>query len=207
MKEPSSRLLSLDVFRGITIAFMILVNSPGNDTAYVPLDHSEWNGLTPTDLVFPFFVFIVGVSLVFSFRRRLERGDTRAALMRQAAKRTLIILGLGLFLNAFPFTAERLAMIRIPGVLQRIGVCYLIAASLYKVLAAKSRETQRSILGAVAGVLLVGYWLWMTKVPNPAGVAGPTEPAISASDDERCRTSRAIRTPAALISATRSSAP
>src|SRR4051812_44468687 len=99
----SERLLSLDVFRGITIAGMILVNSPGNDTAYAPLDHAEWNGLTPTDLVFPFFVFIVGVSVVFSLGKRLERGDSRRALFQQILKRTLIIFGLGLLLNGFPY--------------------------------------------------------------------------------------------------------
>jgi len=87
MRAESKRLLSLDVFRGITIAGMILVNSPGNDTAYAPLDHAAWNGLTPTDLVFPFFVFIVGVSLVFSLSRRLERGEDRSALMAQVLKR------------------------------------------------------------------------------------------------------------------------
>src|ERR1700755_2676522 len=97
----SSRLLSLDVFRGLTIAGMILVNSPGNETAYWPLDHAEWNGLTPTDLVFPFFVFIVGVSLTISMSRRLERGDSQAALLQQVMKRTMIILALGLFLNGF----------------------------------------------------------------------------------------------------------
>src|SRR5437868_90776 len=83
------RLLSLDVFRGLTIALMILVNSPGNDTAYWPLDHAEWNGLTPTDLVFPFFVFIVGVSLVLSLSKRLEQGVPRATLFAQVLKRTL----------------------------------------------------------------------------------------------------------------------
>src|SRR5437899_3911534 len=103
MRSSSNRLLSLDVFRGLTIAGMILVNSPGNATAYRPLDHAPWNGLTPTDLVFPFFVFIVGVSLVFSLTRRLEKDDNRAAILGQILKRTLIIIGLGLVLNGFPY--------------------------------------------------------------------------------------------------------
>src|ERR1700689_3056667 len=124
MIERSDRLLSLAFFCGMTIAFMIIVNSPGNDTAYWPLDHAAWNGLTPTDLVFPFFVFIVGVSLAFSFRKRLERGETRGALMGQVARRTLILFGLGLLLNAFPFTAEKLAGVPVLGVLQRIALCY-----------------------------------------------------------------------------------
>src|SRR5712675_1623835 len=123
-KASSQRLLSLDVFRGMTIAGMILVNSPGNDTAYAPLDHAEWNGLTPTDLVFPFFVFIVGVSLVFSLSKRLERGESRQELFKQILKRTLVIIGLGLLLNGIPNGSPHyhLAAIRIPGVLQRIGL-------------------------------------------------------------------------------------
>src|SRR5579872_346808 len=104
--------MSLDVFRGMTIAFMIIVNSPGNDTAYAPLDHAAWNGLTPTDWVFPFFVFIVGVSLVFSISKRVERGDRRGDIFRQVLKRTLIIFGLGLVLNGFPY--YHLSTIRIP---------------------------------------------------------------------------------------------
>src|ERR1700682_1097498 len=103
MRTESKRLLSLDVFRGITIAGMILVNSPGNETSYWPLDHAAWNGLTPTDLVFPFFGFIVGVSLAFSFSKRLERGDDRKALLLQVFRRTAIIFGLGLLLNGFPY--------------------------------------------------------------------------------------------------------
>src|SRR5919112_73238 len=95
MKTASSpRLLSLDVFRGITIAGMILVNSPGNQTAYRPLEHAEWNGCTPTDLVFPFFVLIVGVSLAFSFTKRLDRGESSGALLRKTFWRALIIFAL-----------------------------------------------------------------------------------------------------------------
>src|SRR5882762_8010465 len=99
MPEKSGRLLSLDVFRGITIAGMILVNSPGNQIAYTQLDHSEWNGCTMTDLVFPFFVFIVGVSLVFSLSRRLERGDSPNFLLSKVLKRAALIFGFGLLLN------------------------------------------------------------------------------------------------------------
>src|SRR5579864_6528067 len=98
---------------------MILVNSPGNDMSYWPLDHAAWNGLTPTDLVFPFFVFIVGVSLVFSLSKRLEEGADKKLLLVQVLKRTLIIFALGLFLNGFPY--YHLNTVRIPGVLQRIA--------------------------------------------------------------------------------------
>src|ERR1039457_3253516 len=99
---------------------MILVNSPGNNTAYGPLDHAEWNGMTPTDLVFPFFVFIVGVSLVFSLRSLLEQGAGRSEFLGQVFTRSLIIFGIGLPLNGFPL--YDLSSIRILGVLQRIAL-------------------------------------------------------------------------------------
>ncbi len=95
----STRLTSLDLFRGATIAAMILVNNPGNDHAYWPLEHAEWNGWTPTDLIFPFFLFIVGVSLVFSSESRLNRGDSRSLLLRHAFRRAVIIFTIGLALN------------------------------------------------------------------------------------------------------------
>jgi predicted acyltransferase len=162
-REPSKRLLSLDVFRGLTIAGMILVNSPGNDTAYAPLDHAAWNGLTPTDLVFPFFVFIVGVSLVFSLAKRLEQGHDRTELLAQVTKRTLIIFGLGLLLNGFPHYA--LGSIRIPGVLQRIALCYFVGALFFL-------WTNISIqIGAIV-VLLFGYWWVMTHLQAPGFLMG-----------------------------------
>ena len=151
-------LSSLDVFRGITIAFMILVNSPGNETAYRQLDHSEWNGCTLTDLVFPFFVFIVGVSLVFSLSKRLKNGAQPNDLLIQVAKRSAIIFGLGLFLNGFPYF--HLSMIRILGVLQRIGICYFFGSLLFL-------KTKPWTQAAIASVLLVGYWLAMTSIPVP----------------------------------------
>src|SRR5579872_2606163 len=161
--------MSLDVFRGMTIAFMIIVNSPGNDTAYAPLDHAAWDGLTPTDLVFPFFVFIVGVSLVFSLRKRLERGEAKSALLAQVFKRTLIIFGLGLLLNAFPFTPERLAAIRILGVLQRIALCYFFGALFFLF-------TNRAVQLLTIPVLLIGYWWLMMHVPVPGfGVGNLTK--------------------------------
>lgn len=165
--KPSERLLSLDVFRGITIAGMILVNSPGNETAYAPLEHAEWHGWTPTDLIFPFFVFIVGVSSVFSLTKRMERGEPKGQLVRQIAQRTLIIFGLGLLLNGFPY--YHLSTLRIPGVLQRIALCYFCSAVLFLT---TRIETQATILGA----LLIGYGLLMTLVPVPGfGVGNLTK--------------------------------
>ncbi len=163
MRPPSKRLLSLDVFRGMTIAGMILVNSPGNETAYTLLDHAPWDGLTPTDWVFPFFVFIVGISLVFSLTRRLEWGEDRAALTAQVVKRTLIIFGLGLLLNGFPF--YRLDTIRFPGVLQRIALCYFFGALFFI-------WTNISIqIGAIAAFLL-GYAWVMTHLQVPGFAVG-----------------------------------
>src|SRR5256714_14945683 len=149
-----SRLVSLDVFRGITIAGMVLVNNPGTwSSIYWPLEHAEWHGWTPTDLVFPFFLFIVGVSITLAFGRRVEEGGVKRDLYLKVIKRALIIFGLGLFLNGFPYF--QLSTIRVPGVLQRIAVCYLIASSIF--LTTKVR-TQL----VIAFALLVIYWLLMT---------------------------------------------
>jgi predicted acyltransferase len=122
----AARIVSLDVFRGMTIASMILVNDPGTWSAiYWPLDHAEWNGWTPTDLIFPFFVFIVGVAMTLSFAARLQRGATRGRLARHVALRAIAIYAVGFFLNAFPHF--HMSTVRYSGVLQRIAVCYLIA--------------------------------------------------------------------------------
>jgi len=141
----------------MTIAGMILVNSPGNETAYAPLEHAAWNGCTPTDLVFPFFLFIVGVSLVFSLAKRQEQtGSTQ--LFQHIARRAVIIFGLGLVLNGFP--SYHLSTLRIPGVLQRIGLCYFFASFLYL-------KTNRKTLMMVVAGLLIGYWILMTRIPVP----------------------------------------
>src|SRR5207253_10308559 len=99
----TKRLLSLDVFRGITVAAMVLVNNPGSGAVYAPLEHAEWNGWTPTDLVFPFFLFIVGISITFAFARRIEQGGSQRDVILKVIKRTLIIFGIGLLMAAFPF--------------------------------------------------------------------------------------------------------
>lgn len=126
----SARLVSLDVFRGITIAAMILVNNSGDGVhTYWPLEHAKWNGWTPTDLIFPFFLFIVGVSMVFSFSSRTARGQTRKHLLLHVLKRSAIIFALGLFLYAYPKFDVHTA--RIPGVLQRIAIVYLIASAIF----------------------------------------------------------------------------
>ena len=105
---------------------MILVNNPGNDFPYAPLEHSKWNGWTPTDLIFPFFLFIVGVSLTLSFRSRMRRGESKRTLLLHSLRRSAIIFLIGLFLNGFPYF--HLSTWRVAGVLQRIAIAYLAAA-------------------------------------------------------------------------------
>lgn len=155
----NSRLLSLDVFRGLTIVLMILVNSPGNQTAYSWLNHSAWNGCSLADLVFPFFLFIVGVSLVFSLSKSLKQEIPKSRLLLKVFQRTLIIFIIGLFLNAFPYHFH-FSTIRVFGVLQRIAVCYFVASFLF--LNTKARTQFMIMLG-----LLVGYWLMMVLIPVP----------------------------------------
>jgi predicted acyltransferase len=157
----STRLVSLDAFRGLTIAAMILVNNPGSwGTIYWPLDHARWHGWTPTDLVFPFFLFMVGMALPFS--RRTSAG--------QALRRAGLLFGLGLFMAAYP--RFDLANVRIPGVLPRIALCYLLAWAVRRVLGVRGQAV-------LVAVLCVGYWLLMTRVPVP-GVGPPSlEPAAN----------------------------
>jgi predicted acyltransferase len=165
--NPSrERLSSLDIFRGVTIAAMILVNDPGDwSSIYSPLRHSEWNGWTPTDLVFPFFLFIVGVSLVFSFSARRNRGKSRGALMAHILRRGVILFALGVFINGFPNHFNP-ATLRIEGVLQRIALCYVIASMLYLFCGPKARW-------AAVFTCLAGYWVLLRDVPVP-GLGMPT---------------------------------
>lgn len=161
------RIQSVDVFRGLTIALMILVNNDGDYShTYWPFLHSQWNGWTPTDLVFPFFVFIVGVSMVYSFRSRLARGDSREKILMHALQRAAILFAIGvLVINSFPDHYNP-AHIRIYGVLQRIAICYLVAAVFV---------LWSGIEGKIAaiGVCLIGYWILMRYVPVP-GFGVPT---------------------------------
>lgn len=176
-------MVSLDVFRGLTIAGMVLVNDPGSwNAVYWPLDHAEWNGWTPTDLIFPFFLFIMGVAMTFSFASRVDRGDSRMKLAWHVLRRSATIFAIGLFLNGFP--RFHLHTIRIPGVLQRIAVCYLCAGLLY--LACRRRETlpdgkirartNLAAIGAVAVVLLAGYWAVLKFVSVPGYGVGRLDP-------------------------------
>ena len=164
------RLLSVDALRGLTVAAMVLVNNPGTWSAvYGPLQHAEWHGWTPTDMVFPFFLFVVGVSIALALGPALERGAS--GLPVRVLRRAAVIFALGLLLHALPFFP--LATLRIPGVLQRIAVCYLLAALL--VGATRGARGWR-VQAVTAGALLVGYWLLMTKVAAPGQEAGDLSP-------------------------------
>ncbi len=172
------RLIALDVFRGMTIAGMLLVNDPGTWSAiYDPLKHAPWHGWTPTDLVFPFFLFTVGVTTHLSLSSRRAAGADESAIVRKIIRRGLLIVLFGLLLNVFPFywwgniadvpnptflqrVAYRFDHLRYAGVLQRIGVVYLIAALL------SVKLTRRQIIATIVAIL-VGYWMIMTLVPVP----------------------------------------
>jgi predicted acyltransferase len=166
-KKGSDRLISLDVFRGATIAAMMLVNNPGTWSAiYPPLRHAEWHGWTFTDMVFPFFLWIVGVAMTLSLARRAGRGDSRPRLVLHAARRAAILFGFGLFMAGFPY--YDLSTLRIPGVLQRIAVCYFIATVIFLY-----TRVRGQILWT--GGLLAGYWLLMKFAPVPGFGAGILE--------------------------------
>lgn len=177
-RPARERLLSLDVFRGLTVAGMLLVNNPGSWAAiYPPLAHAEWHGWTPTDLIFPFFLFIVGITTELSLGARRARGDDHGAIVRQVLKRGGLIFLFGLLLNAFPFfqwgavdgvadasfgdrVLYRLEHLRVMGVLQRIGLAYILAALL-------TLQTTLKQQVVILAVILYGYWFAMTLVPVP----------------------------------------
>lgn len=157
------RLTTLDVFRGITIALMIIVNDPGGDVYYSFLQHATWNGLTFADVVFPFFIFIVGAAIPFSFARRIDQGTSKKKLFVVVVRRTFILFALGLLINLFP--TFDLATFRIMGVLQRIALCYFFASIIIMYLKPK----WQIILTAA---IPIAYWILMSLVPVPAYGAG-----------------------------------
>jgi predicted acyltransferase len=187
------RLLSLDAFRGATIASMILVNNPGSGKdVYAPLEHAAWNGWTFTDLVFPFFLWIAGVSMTLSFARR---GGEPKVLLLHALRRAALIFLIGMLLNGFP--KYNFGTIRIPGVLQRIAVCYLLASViflytkwrgqlvatgglliLYAVLMGGNFDKETNFARYVDSLVLTGHMWSATKVWDPEGIVS-TLPAIA----------------------------
>lgn len=163
-----SRLLSLDFFRGITVAAMVLVNNPGDWAhIYAPLEHAPWNGWTPTDLIFPFFLFIVGVSITFALDGAKGVGQR---VIWKIVRRSATLFLLGFFLNFFP--KFDITTVRIPGVLQRIALVYLACSLIFL------KTTSRQQLYILCG-LLIGYWLLMTVVPVPGVGFANLEPTTN----------------------------
>lgn len=152
------RLVSLDVFRGIAIAFMILLNNLGGGTNYAILLHADWNGLTLADIFFPFFLFILGAAIPYSLGRKLEHNENKKKLVRRLVRRTIILFALGVFINGFPYF--NLSTLRVMGVLQRIALCYLVASAIYLTL-----NRRKQIIATV--LFMVLYWILMTAVPVP----------------------------------------
>jgi len=162
---PVERLLSIDVLRGITITFMIMVNNNGGPGSWWFMNHAEWNGMTPTDLVFPTFLFVVGMSIVFAIEARLKKGDSRGKLVRHTVERAAKLIVLGIVVNAFPLFELR--HMRFYGVLGRIGLCYLVVSLFYLV----DRRVWTKV--AALGGILLGYWALLRLVPVPGfGVPG-----------------------------------
>ena len=159
LNKQSNRLLSLDAFRGLTIVAMIIVNSNLGQNIYPWIDHSPWNGCTAADLVFPFFIFIMGISLTFSLSNESQKNKGPTDLFPKIVRRTIIIFFLGFLLNLigneFVFST-----VRIMGVLQRIALCYFFDAMLFITTRARAQVI-------IAALLLIGYWLAMTFIPVP----------------------------------------
>src|SRR3954470_9590725 len=174
--ERPSRLLSLDVARGITIAFMIMVNNNGGRGSWGFMNHAAWNGLTATDLVFPTFVFVMGVSVVFAIEGRLARGVTRAHVIRHTVQRAVILCLLGILVNSFPFF--ELEHMRFYGVLQRIAVCYVAVSLLYL------WKPRPGPIAAALVIALLGYWVLVRWIPVPgAGMPGRDVPFMDVSQN------------------------
>ncbi|GGA73263.1 membrane protein [Edaphobacter acidisoli] len=165
VQTATARLLSLDLLRGLTIGFMILVNNNGSSHAYWALKHSPWNGFSPTDLVFPTFLFLVGITTVLSTAARRAKGVSRQSLFLHTLKRTIILYLLGLVVNSFPFF--NLHTMRFYGVLPRIAICYFIVATLYLLSPGWKNKV------AIAVAALIGYWVLMRFVTVP-GYGTPT---------------------------------
>ncbi len=170
----TKRITSVDIFRGMTIAFMILVNTPGTwSHIYWPLDHAKWHGITPTDWIFPFFLFIVGTSIVLAYY--YKRQNPHFKPYKKIIIRSLKIILIGLLLAGFTFHFpffKNLSTLRFPGVLQRIGLVFLVSATIFV-----SIKSWKAYLGILI-ILLVGYWLTMTQIP-----INGHKPALSKTDN------------------------
>lgn len=166
--SSAQRLVSLDAFRGATIAAMILVNNSGSfSETYAPMLHVPWHGWAFADCIMPSFLWIVGVAMTFSFAKRVERGDSKPQLLLHALRRSAIIFALGIFLYLFP--DFDFAHMRIPGVLQRIGICYIACSAIFLY------SSWRGVVAWLVGCL-AAYWIMMTTIPVPGYGPGVLTP-------------------------------
>jgi predicted acyltransferase len=169
--NTTNRLVSVDVFRGLTIAAMILVNYPGSyENTYGILEHSHWNGITPTDLIFPFFIFIMGVSITLSFTKQLEAGNSHKEMVTKVFVRFVKIYMIGLLIHYLPdFDFSKIDLF---GVLQRISLVYLACALLFIYTGWKKQ------ISIFSGILLV-YWITLSFIPTDTFSAGTIEPGLN----------------------------
>jgi predicted acyltransferase len=169
--NTSERLVSLDFFRGLTIAAMIIVNYPGNwGHVYAPLLHKPWHGITPTDLIFPFFLFIVGVSIAFAYTKQMQKGLPMTGVYRKILFRGVKIFAVGIFLNLWPYF--NFTELRVAGVLQRISIVFVVCAILF----IRTNWKTQAIVGSV---ILIGYWLAMMLIPTPGYEKAILEPGAN----------------------------
>jgi len=165
-KTARERVVALDLLRGLTVAGMLVVDSPGNwSVSYAPLQHAAWNGWTPTDMIFPTFLFCVGMAWAFSFPRRAADS---ASIWIKAAKRTALLIFIGLVLNALPWFD--LVHLRLPGILQRIAACFFLTVAVTLATARKKEGKLYLNTGAIAAaalLLLAGYWTMLRFIPVP----------------------------------------
>lgn len=167
----NNRLISLDAFRGFTIAAMIMVNNPGSwDHVYPPLLHKDWHGITPTDLIFPFFIFIVGVSIALAYSKQLMKGVPKKTMYKKIVYRSLKIFIIGILLWLFPkFDFNH---VRYAGVLQRIAVVFLVSAIIFL----NSKWKTQVVISVV---ILIGYWMAMVLIPTPGYGKAMLEPGVN----------------------------
>ena len=171
MSTQINRLISLDAMRGFTIAAMILVNFPGNgDHVFAPLQHSVWNGLTPTDVIAPFFLFIVGVSISIAYTKRLEKATPKMDMYKKIVVRSFKIFAVGIFLNLI--WEFNFADMRWTGTLPRIAIVFLVCALLFL-------NTDWKKQAWISAIILVGYWLAMTLIPTPGAGKVMLEPGVN----------------------------
>lgn len=166
--KNSQRLISLDAFRGFTIAAMILVNFPASwKNTYYPLQHAEWNGITPTDFIFPFFIFIIGVSIALSYTKMINAGSPKSLMIRKIITRSIKIFVIGILLRLLP--NFDIGNIELPGVLQRISFVFLISSILFLI-------SDWKIQAIIGTVILIFYWISMQYLPVPGIGTGILEP-------------------------------